>query len=247
MEEESADKPDEVGADRRLERFIATALHDVRNPLNAASLLAQLLVQRFGSGLSEEPRRIASEIPRQLTKARKVLDGIQTIVGVLFSASSSDLVPLEEALNSAMESLEQEFRVREGRVERETLPLVRGDGAQLAEVFRQILSNALRFNDGQHPVIRITCTDSECGCTISIRDTGFGFEPKFAEQIFEPFERLHDQERSGAGLGLAFCREVLLRHGGRIWAESRLGEGSVFHLEFPPVRKPLDPPAQKAL
>ena len=161
MPEESADKLYEWRADGRLERLIATALHDVRNPLNTASLQAQLLVQRFGNGLPEEPRRIASEIPRQLTKARKVLDGIQTFVGVLFNASRCDLVSLEEALDSATKSLEQEFRVLKGRVEREILPLVRGDGAQLAEVFRQILSNALRFSDGEHPVILLKSPEKE--------------------------------------------------------------------------------------
>ncbi len=247
MTEERADKPYEWQADGRLERIIATALHDIRNPLNAASLQAQLLVKQHGGGLAEEPMRIASEIPRQLTKARKVLDGIETFIEVLFSASSCELVPLEDALESAIKRLESEFRSWNGHVERAPLPPVRGDSAQLEEVFREILSNSLRFSGREQPVIRITCVSSDSGCTVSISDSGIGFEQKYAAEIFEPFKRLHDAEMSGAGLGLALCREVLSRHGGRIWAESKLGEGSVFHLKFPPPNGQLAPPTQETL
>lgn len=239
MAEKIAEKRDEWETDVRLERFVATALHDVRNPLNTASLHAQLLVMQYGKGMDEEPMRIASEIPRQLTKARKVLDGIEKIIGVLFTPSSWDVVPLEKALDSSIQSLEPEFRRWSGRLERETLPEVRGNGEQLKEVFKQILSNALRFGGAEPSVIQITCLSSESGCTVSIRDNGPGFEPKYAAEIFEPFKRLHDLERSGAGLGLALCREVLSRHGGRIWAESKPDEGSVFHMKFPPAREPI--------
>ncbi len=244
---ESADRPKAWQADDRLERFIATALHDVRNPLNAASLQAQLLVAQHGKELAEEPLRIATDIPRQLTKARKVLDGIERFIGILFGASRSDLVPLEEALDTALKSLATDFRSWPGSLERLPLPVVRGDGAQLAEVFKQLLSNALRFGGGEDPVISITCVSSDAGCRVSIRDAGFGFEEKYAEEIFKPFTRLHDYQTSGAGLGLALCREVLTQHGGRIWAESKLNGGSVFHLEFPPSSEPLDPPAHETL
>ncbi|MEO7649011.1 MAG: ATP-binding protein [Bryobacteraceae bacterium] len=243
--EESSDRPRTWQADERLERLIATALHDVRNPLNTASLQAQLLVKQHGKDLAGEPLRIAAEIPRQLTKAKKVLDGIDKFIGILFGAWRSDLVPLEEALDSALKSLESDFRNWPGCLERSPLPVVRGDGTQLAEVFKQLLSNALRFGGGEHPVISITCMSSESGCRISIRDAGFGFEEKYAEEIFEPFKRLHDLHMSGAGLGLALCREILTRHGGRIWAESKLNWGSVFHLEFPPPSEPPDPPVHE--
>ena len=245
MAENSAGDPTGWEIDGRVERLVATALHDIRNPLNAASLLAQLLVQQHGKNMAAEPMHIASEIPRQLTKARKVLDGIASFISILSTPAISDFVPLEDALDSAMKSLEPEFRRCNGRVEREALPKVRGNGRQLGEVFKQILSNALRFS-GRDVVIRITCLSSKSGFIISFRDSGLGFETTEAVELFEPFKRFHDPETSGAGLGLAICREVLSRHGGRIWAESKLGEGSVFHLEFPPVTSRVDPAEDQA-
>ncbi len=245
MEEASADKTTGWNIDERVERLVATALHDIRNPLNAASLYAQLLVQQYGKDATAEQERIASEIQRQLTKARKVLDGIESFISVLSAPPRRDLVPLEDVLDAAIKTLEPEFRRWNGRVERESLPKVIGNGGQLEAVFKQILSNALRFN-GDGTVIRINCLSSKSGCNISVRDSGLGFEPKYAAEVFEPFKTLHDHERSGAGLGLALCREVLSRHGGRIWAESTLGEGSVFHLEFPPVTSLLDPAEDQA-
>jgi chemotaxis family two-component system sensor kinase Cph1 len=235
MAENSVDRPSQWQTEGGLERLLATALHDVRNPLNAASLHAQLLVKRYGKDMPAEAMRIASEIPRQLTKARKVLDGFETFVEVLYAPSTCDLVSLEDAVDSAIRSLESEFRGWNGRLERSPLPSVRGNGDQFREVFKQILSNALRFSEGAHPVICITCLSSESVCTVSVRDSGPGFDAKWALEIFEPFKKLHGPDVSGVGLGLALCREVMSRHRGRIWAESTVGEGSVFHLEFPPV------------
>ena len=244
---ERDDKPEAWRSDDRLERLIGTALHDVRGPLGTASMYAHLLVKQHGKDLAEEPLRIATEIPRQLAQAKKVLDGIAKFTEILFDASSHERVPLEEALDSALKSLEPDFLKWPGCLSRSPLPVVHGDATQLADVFREILSNALRFSAVEDPVISITCTSSESGCRISIRDAGFGFEQKYAEEIFEPFKKLHDFHTSGVGLGLAYCREVLTRHGGRIWAESKLNEGSVFHLEFPPLIEPLDPTAHRSI
>ena len=114
------------------------------------------------------------------------------------------------------------------------LPTVYGDTAQMAHVFQNLLSNALKYQtSGTRPDVRISAERDGTTWTIAVRDNGIGFEPQYAERIFGLFKRLHKDEFPGTGLGLAICRRIIERHGGRIWAESTLGKGSSFYFSLP--------------
>jgi len=120
------------------------------------------------------------------------------------------------------------------RLEYEDLPSVCGDSTQIAQVFQNLLSNALKYQrSGTRPEIRITAECDSQNCTIAVSDNGIGFEPQFAERIFGLFKRLHNDEYPGTGLGLAICRRIVERYGGRIWAKSTPGAGSIFYFSLP--------------
>ena len=118
-------------------------------------------------------------------------------------------------------------------IESEPLPSVRGDTRQLAHVFQNLLSNALKYRQpGIPPRIHISVQHEAAKCIVSVQDNGIGFEPQYAERIFGLFKRLHKDEYPGTGLGLAICQRTIERFGGRIWAESQPGQGATFRFSL---------------
>jgi signal transduction histidine kinase len=116
------------------------------------------------------------------------------------------------------------------------LPLVRGDMSQLAHVFQNVLSNALKYRQkGVPPEIWVSAKQEGDRWIIAVRDNGIGFEQKYADRIFGLFKRLHKDEYPGTGLGLAICKRIVERYGGRMWAESQPGEGATFFFSLPRV------------
>jgi signal transduction histidine kinase len=112
---------------------------------------------------------------------------------------------------------------------------VMGDGGMLAQVFQNLIGNAVKFSDGGTPVVRVRSEpDGEHRVRISVEDDGIGIAPEQADRIFRPFHRLHGDDRyEGSGIGLAICRRVVEAHGGRIWAEPRPEGGTAFRLTLP--------------
>nr|MDE2718110.1 ATP-binding protein [Chloroflexota bacterium] len=116
------------------------------------------------------------------------------------------------------------------------LPWVMGDPSQLRQLFQNIIGNALKFRSESRPRVELGATREGEYWTFSIRDNGVGFDQRYAERIFGVFKRLHrNAEIPGTGIGLAICQRIIDRHGGRIWAESKLGEGSSFYFTLPAV------------
>jgi len=122
--------------------------------------------------------------------------------------------------------LTAEIRERDAVVTHDELPRVWGDSDRLVQVLENLLSNAIRHQGESAPRIHISAGTFEAGWRISVRDNGPGIEPAYVEKIFRPLERLHGQ--AGAGMGLAICREIVQRHGGRIWVDSEPGHGATF-------------------
>ena len=148
--------------------------------------------------------------------------------------TSIGTVDLSEALNEAISVLKNRIEESGCVIEAERLPTVRGDESQMAHVFQNLLSNALKYcKAGNPPRIDITARRDANNWVISIRDQGIGFEPRYAERIFGLFKRLYKEEYPGTGLGLAICKRIIERYGGRIWAEAKPGEGATFYFSLP--------------
>jgi light-regulated signal transduction histidine kinase (bacteriophytochrome) len=114
------------------------------------------------------------------------------------------------------------------------LPVVTADKTQLVQVFQNLVANAVKFHDSSHPHVHVSATKDAGDWTFSVRDDGIGIAPEFLERVFVIFQRLHSRDKyPGTGIGLAICKRIVERHGGRIWAESRPGEGSTFFFTIP--------------
>ena len=143
-------------------------------------------------------------------------------------------VSAEDILKEALANLQFLIEESSAKITHGPLPVVRGDFPQLVMVFQNLVGNAIKFRGAELPCIHIEARRAAEEWIFSVRDNGIGIDPKFAERIFVIFQRLNDRTAyPGTGIGLAICKRVIQRHGGRIWVESEPGEGATFYFTLP--------------
>ena len=140
---------------------------------------------------------------------------------------------LQEALDNLKVTMEESGAV----VTHDSLPTVIADSSQLVQLFQNLIGNAIKFRGNEPPRIHVSASRKGNVWTFSVRDNGVGFAPEYAERIFIIFQRLYGRnEYDGTGIGLAICKRIVERHGGRIWAESEVGKGATFYFTLPASR-----------
>lgn len=219
-----------------LEQFAYIASHDLQEPLRMVAIYTELLSRRYRESLDSQADgfivTILEGVRRMETLIRDLLAYSHTIHG---KAAAPRRFEAGEAAQVAMERLDLLIRESGARVQVGPLPEVHGDPVALTQVFQNLLSNALKYKSGARAQIHISAKKDRDGCVFSVRDNGIGIHPDYHETIFEPFKRLHAGETPGSGVGLAICRRIVERQGGRIWVESAPGEGADFRFTFPPA------------
>ena len=144
-------------------------------------------------------------------------------------AKKREKVSLDECADRALEALAMRVKETGAQITRDKLPEVWGDSTLLTELYQNLIGNALKFSGDQRPIIRLTFEEREGDQIFGVKDNGIGIEPKYAQQIFQPFRRLHGRaEYEGSGIGLAICRKIVERHRGKIWVDSEPGKGAHF-------------------
>jgi PAS domain S-box-containing protein len=219
-----------------LEQFAFIASHDLREPLRMVSAYMGLLERQLGPQLSSEGAEyiaFAKEGAQRMD--RLVLDLLEySRVGRMEGALEP--VSLDDVLDGVVSNLSPYMGECGARIERPVqlpvLPAIRGEMDQL---FQNLVGNAVKYRDPSRPlVIGITARCEEGVWEISLADNGIGIAPEYSDRIFRIFQRLHTRDRfEGTGIGLAICKRIIERHGGRIWVESRLGEGAAFRFTLP--------------
>jgi light-regulated signal transduction histidine kinase (bacteriophytochrome) len=137
-------------------------------------------------------------------------------------------------LNHVSANLEVFIEENDATVSHNSLPEVMADSTQLTQVFQNLIINGIKFHSEEAPQIHISAEKKESEWLFSVRDNGIGIDSQYYEKIFEVFKRLHNKEEyPGTGIGLAVCKKIVERHGGRIWVESELGKGSTFYFTSP--------------
>ena len=208
-------------ANRELEEFAYVASHDLQEPLRMVNVYTQLLMRRH-VGEHPQARQYAAIVHQGVNRMEALIHDLLTFSRTIHTEETpSGMADLSAALAEATSVLKDRIEESGASITAPLLPSVRGDTAQMAHVFQNLLSNALKYQtNGTRPEVHIKAECDGSHWTISVRDNGIGFEPQFAERIFGLFKRLHKEAYPGTGLGLAICRRIIERHGGRIWAES---------------------------
>jgi light-regulated signal transduction histidine kinase (bacteriophytochrome) len=217
-----------------LRQFAYAVSHDLREPVRMIVSYAQLLDRRYQGHLDAD----GIEFMRYILEATQRLD---RLVGDLLTYSHQfraadqplDAVEPEGALHGALLMLEAEIRERGAKITHDPLPGVAFDFAQLNQLFRQLIANAITFRGAAPPEIHVSATDRSGAIEFSVRDNGIGIDPRYHEQIFGVFKRLHGREFPGTGIGLAICKRIVEQRGGRIWVESAPDQGSTFYFTIP--------------
>jgi light-regulated signal transduction histidine kinase (bacteriophytochrome) len=150
---------------------------------------------------------------------------------------------LDQVLETALSSLKTAIDESKAVVTHDPLPEIEADQGQMVRLFQNLLGNAVKYRKPDvAPQIHVSAKQQNSEWVIVVQDNGIGFDPKYAREIFAPFKRLHSRDRyEGTGVGLAICRRIVENHKGRIWAESKDGEGSTFFFTLPSAGKPPAP------
>ena len=224
---------DLIRSNEDLQRFAYVAAHDLRSPLNAGLRLLQLLSRRASSTLNEENAGTLQLAIKSLQRLGELMHDILSYSEVSNAPQRRVVVGLGEPLGIALENLRHHIEECGATIEFGDLPDVTADRTQIVMVFQNLIGNALKYRREIAPQIRITAQDEGSHWHICVTDNGQGFSPEYSSGIFEPFKRLHGPNIEGSGIGLATCKRVIERLGGRIWADSVAGQGSVFHFTLP--------------
>lgn len=218
-------------SNRDLRDFAAVASHDIQGPLSTISLLAQVLGRRLGN--RGEDAELAGDIGQVTGRLRELVRDLLDYARLDRRPLRERPVALDDVVHQALASLTAPIEAAGARISVDPLPTVYGDPVRLRQVVQNLVANAVKFSDGRTPRVEIKAIRSDGRCRLSVDDNGIGFGSDEAERIFRPFQRLHSSDLyEGSGIGLAICERIVLQHGGRIWAESREGAGTSFHVEL---------------
>jgi signal transduction histidine kinase len=224
-------------SNQSLEEFAYVASHDLQEPLRAISGFAGLLRDRYAGRLDAEADEFIEYVVDGAVRMQNLIDDVLQYSRVTTHGRPFAPVDMNAVVRTASQNLHAAIAAASAQIRFGKLPEVEGDATQLVQVMQNLIGNALKYNRNPVPRIEIGSEQNEEGdWVISVRDNGIGIDPKYAERIFRVFARLHTRDEfGGTGIGLALCRRILERHGGRIWVSSVEGEGATFFLTLRPV------------
>ena len=199
------------------------------------SSYTQLLGRRYADKLKDgDAQEFMHYIVDGAARMKQLIEDLLAYSRVGTKGKEFKAVSLELPLKRAITNLRAAIEESRASVTHDELPSADVDEVQLAQLFQNLIGNALKFRGGAEPRIHVSAIEQDAEWRVSIADNGIGIEPQYFERIFMLFQRLHTMgEYPGTGIGLAICKKVVERHGGRIWVQSQLGQGSTFHFTLP--------------
>ena len=219
-----------------LEQFAHVASHDMKEPLLLIVAFAERLLGKWPEKFDGKSGEYLGRILKAARQLQELVDDILQLSKVRSCAHPFGVVVLDDLLREVMGDFEEMLGQVQGNVGLGTLAAIEGDRTQLRQLFQNLIANALKYRQADLPPVVEVKGRKLPGkiYEITVQDNGIGFEEKHAERIFQPFVRLHGRhEYEGTGIGLATCEKIVARHGGRITAKSRPGEGSIFIIQLP--------------
>jgi signal transduction histidine kinase len=218
-----------VAVNAELDDFTNVASHDLQEPLRTLTAFSDMLRKDLDQSL---PEKAAQDVGFITDAAKRMQTLIQDLLALSRAgrvAKKREKVSLGECADLALEALAIRMKETGARVTRDELPEVWGDSTLLTQLYQNLIGNALKFCGDQAPIIRLTVEERDGSPVFGVKDNGIGIESKYAQQIFQPFRRLHSHAQyEGSGIGLAICRKIVERHGGKIWVDSEPGKGAHF-------------------
>jgi hypothetical protein len=230
-----ADKVEELArSNRDLEQFAYAASHDLQEPLRMVASYTQLLAERYGGKLDENADKFLGYAREGALRMQVLIRDLLAFSRVVQAGVTGKNVDCDVALEEALQSLTAAIEESGAVVTHTALPNVWADQTQMAQVFQNLIGNAIKFRNGAPPKCAVSVEKSGRNWLFSVSDNGIGIAPEDAGNIFVAFQRLHARtEYPGNGIGLAICKKIIEHYGGTIWVESQVGQGSTFKFTLP--------------
>jgi len=237
-EEALAQRTEELArSNTELEQFAYIASHDLQEPLRMVAGYVQLLARRYQGKLDSDADEFIAFAVDGATRMQSLIDDLLDYSRVGTRAKEFEPTDCEVALDGALSNLEMAVEETGAVVTHDPLPRVMADEVQLGRVFQNLIGNAIKFRGDEPPCIHVSAEEQENEWRFAVRDNALGIKPRHHDRIFAVFQRLHGRSAyPGTGMGLAICKRIVERHGGRIWVESELGKGSTFYFTMPRER-----------
>ena len=221
-----------------LQQFAYVASHDLTEPLRMVASYLQLVADRSGPGLDAEAREFIGYAVDGAKRMQALIQDLLAYSRVDLRGRSLEPTDAEQVFRTAVANLKVAIEESGALIEHQPLPRVLADSIQLTQVFQNLLGNAIKFRRAAAPQIEVRVEQRGEEWLFSVQDNGIGIDPKDFGRLFVIFQRLHTrQEYAGTGMGLAICKKILERHGGRIWVESAPGKGTTFFFTLPVMKE----------
>ena len=221
-------------SNQQLQQFAYVASHDLQEPLRMVASYLQLLESRYKDALDDDAREFIAYAVDGATRMRGMINDLLAYSRLDAQEKNFELIESRAAVDQACDRLRSSIDETGATITYDDLPAVRAEEVLLVQLFQNLIGNAIKYRSDAPPVIHVGAEARNGEWLFSVSDNGIGIEPQYLERIFVIFRRLHAPGKyTGTGIGLAICKKVVERHGGRIWAESQIGKGSVFYFTIP--------------
>lgn len=219
-------------SNHELEQFAYVASHDLQEPLRVITSYLQLLEKRNQGQLDEKSSKYIKTAIDGSRRMKKLIEGLLEYSRVRKGENDLETVDCGDLIEKVMQDLKLSIEESGTDIQvADTLPTIEANSVQIKMLFQNLISNAIKFRkEDQTPVIEISTDEKGTEYWFSVSDNGIGIDPEFYERVFVIFQRLHTRaEYPGTGIGLALCKKIVERHGGKIWLDSKAGEGTTIH------------------
>jgi light-regulated signal transduction histidine kinase (bacteriophytochrome) len=225
-------------SNKELEQFAYVASHDLQEPLRKVGSFTELLEKRYREKMGPDADRYIGYIVDGAKRMSQLISDLLTLSRIGSVPAKFAMTDCNVVLRRVLDDLQHRIRESNAEVSADQLPTILADESLMGLVFQNLISNALKFRGDRTPLIHVSARREGAAWVFAVSDNGIGIEPEYFDRIFLMFQRLHTKaEYPGTGIGLAICRKVIERHGGRIWLASEFGKGTTFYFTLPDGRK----------
>jgi PAS domain S-box-containing protein len=219
-----------------LEQFAYAASHDLMEPLRSISSCVQLLQKRYAGKLDARADEFISHAVSGAARMQTLIQDLLAFSRINSGSMEHRALSMESALADACKNLQAAITQSNAQITHDPLPSVNAHSSQIAQLLQNLLANAIKFRGDKPAIVHVRAIQEGEQWIFSVADQGIGIEPQYFSRVFEIFKRLHTiTEYAGTGIGLALCKSIAERHGGRIWVESELGQGTTFFFALPVI------------
>lgn len=217
-----------------LRQFAYVASHDLQEPLRMVASFSQLLEKRYKDRLGQDANEFIGFVVDGANRMQRLINDLLSFSRVGTRGKPFQPTDFSSVLGQVLVNLGPLIEENEAIVTNDDLPVLMADETQILQLFQNLIGKAIKFRSAERPVIHITARRERGEWIFFVHDNGIGISPEYYERIFVIFQRLHAREEyPGTGIGLAVCKRIVERHGGRIWVESEPGKGSKFFFTIP--------------